>query len=74
MTLQVADVYQSKAVCFFNLQKWREAVTFFEAAIHIRTVLLGADDADFVNAKTFLAKAEEQLNAERSSATASERK
>jgi tetratricopeptide (TPR) repeat protein len=28
MTLQVADVYQDKAYCFFNLRKWREAVTF----------------------------------------------
>jgi tetratricopeptide (TPR) repeat protein len=74
ITLAVANVYQRKADCFFNLQKWRDAVTFYEATIHIRTVLLGADDADFVNAKTFLAKAEEQLKAERSSAAASERK
>jgi tetratricopeptide (TPR) repeat protein len=73
MTVKVADVYQSKANCFFELQKWREAVTFYEATIHIRTVLLGADDADFVNAKTFLAKAEEALKAERPSAAASER-
>ncbi len=25
MTLEIADVYQNKAVCFFKLQKWREA-------------------------------------------------
>jgi tetratricopeptide (TPR) repeat protein len=74
MSLKVANVYECKAMCFFNLQKWREAVTFYEAAIHIRTVLLGADDASLVNLKTFLAKAEEQLKAERSSAAASERK
>jgi tetratricopeptide (TPR) repeat protein len=73
MTLKVADVYEFKAACFFNLQKWREAVTFFEATIHIRTVL-GADDADLVNAKARLADAEENLKAERSSAAASERK
>jgi tetratricopeptide (TPR) repeat protein len=69
MTLQVADVYQDKAVCFFKLEKWREAVTFIEATIHIRTVL-GADDAELVDLKAFLAKAEEQLKAERSSAAA----
>jgi tetratricopeptide (TPR) repeat protein len=74
MTLQVAGVYESKAKCFFNLQKWREAVTFFEATIHIRTVLLGADDASLVDLKAWLAKAEKQLNTERSSAAASERK
>jgi tetratricopeptide (TPR) repeat protein len=74
MTLKVADVYQNKAICFFNLQKWREAVTFYEATIHIRTVLLGADDASLVNLEADLAKAEEQLKAERSSAAASERK
>jgi hypothetical protein len=39
MTLAVADVYKFKAMCFFGLEKWREAVTFFEATIHIRTVL-----------------------------------
>jgi tetratricopeptide (TPR) repeat protein len=71
MTLKVAEVYQDKAACFFELQKWCEAVTFYEATIHIRTVL-GAVDADFVNAKTFLAEAEEQLIAERSNAAASE--
>jgi tetratricopeptide (TPR) repeat protein len=74
MTLNVAGVYESKAMCFFELRKWREAVTFYEATIHIRTVLLGADDASLVNLKTVLAKAEEQLKAERSSAAASERK
>jgi tetratricopeptide (TPR) repeat protein len=73
MTLQVADVYKSKAYCFFNLQHWREAVTFYEATIHIRTVL-GADDASLVELKASLADAEEQLKAERSSAAASERK
>jgi tetratricopeptide (TPR) repeat protein len=67
MTLNVADVYQSKAACFFNLRKWREAVTFYEATIHIRTVL-GADDADFVNAKARLAAVEELIMAERWSA------
>jgi tetratricopeptide (TPR) repeat protein len=71
MTLQVADVYQNKAVCFFKLQKWREAVTFFEATIHIRTVLLGADDARLVNLRAALAEAEEELALERSSAAAS---
>jgi hypothetical protein len=40
LTLAVADVNKFKAMCFFNLEKWREAVTFFEATIHIRTVLL----------------------------------
>jgi tetratricopeptide (TPR) repeat protein len=74
MTLQVADVYQCKAGCFFMLQKWREAVTFCEATIHIRTVLLGANDASLVELKAIVAKAEEQLKAERSSAAASERK
>jgi tetratricopeptide (TPR) repeat protein len=73
MTLQVAEVYQDKAYCFFDLRKWREAVTFYEATIHIRTVL-GADDASLVNLKASLADAEEQLKAERSSAAASERK
>jgi tetratricopeptide (TPR) repeat protein len=67
MTLQVANVYEFKAFCFFNLQKWREAVTFYEATIHIRTVLLGADDADLVKLKVLLGKTEEQLKAERSS-------
>jgi tetratricopeptide (TPR) repeat protein len=74
MTLQVADVYECKAFCFFKLEKWREAVTFYEATIHIRTVLLGADDASLVNLKVDLADAEEQLMAERSSAAESERK
>jgi tetratricopeptide (TPR) repeat protein len=74
MTLKVADVYESKAMCFLGLQEWREAVTFYEATIHIRTVLLGADDAELVNLKADLAKAEEQLKAERSSTAASERK
>jgi tetratricopeptide (TPR) repeat protein len=59
MTLQVAKVYEDKALCFFALEKWREAVTFCEATIHIRTVLLGADDARLVNLKALLAKAEE---------------
>jgi tetratricopeptide (TPR) repeat protein len=72
MTLQVAFVYEFKAVCFFMLRKWREAVTFYEAAIHIRTVLLGADDADLVDLKVDLADAEEELKAERSSAAVSE--
>jgi tetratricopeptide (TPR) repeat protein len=74
MTLKVADVYASKAFCFFELEKWREAVTFFEATIHIRTVLLGADDARLVKLKADLAKAEKLIKAERSSAAASERK
>jgi tetratricopeptide (TPR) repeat protein len=74
MTLKVANVYQAKAACFFELQKWREAVTFFEATIHIRTVLLGADDALLVKLKAFLVKAEKLLKAARSSAAASERK
>jgi tetratricopeptide (TPR) repeat protein len=73
MSLKVAEVYQWKAVCFFNLRKWREAVTFIEATIHIRTVL-GADDAELVELKARLADAEEQLNTERSSAAESERK
>jgi tetratricopeptide (TPR) repeat protein len=72
MTLQVADVYENKAKSFFKLEKWREAVTFYEATIHIRTVLLGADDAELVNLKADLAKAEKQLKAERSGAAASE--
>jgi tetratricopeptide (TPR) repeat protein len=66
MTLQVADVYKFKAMCFFELQKWREAVTFSEATLHIRTVL-GADDASLVNLKVILAAAEEKLKAERHS-------
>jgi tetratricopeptide (TPR) repeat protein len=74
MTLQVADVYRNMAACFFELEKWREAVTFFEATIHIRTVLLGADDAGLVKPKVLLAEAEKMLQAERSSAAASERK
>jgi tetratricopeptide (TPR) repeat protein len=74
MTLLVADVYHNKAVCFFGLRKWREAVTFNEAAIHIRTVLLGAHDADLVDLKSFLAEAQQQLVVERLSAVASERK
>jgi tetratricopeptide (TPR) repeat protein len=56
MTLLVAHVYQNMAFCFFELEKWREAVTFFEATIHIRTVLLGADDASLVDLKAALAK------------------
>jgi tetratricopeptide (TPR) repeat protein len=71
MTLKVADVYEFKALCFRELQIWREAVTFFEATIHIRTVL-GANDALLVELKAALAEAEEQLMAERSSAAASE--
>jgi len=74
MTLQVADIYQNKATCFFELRKWREAVTFYEATIHIRTVLLGADDASLVELKADLAIAEKQLKAERSSAAASEQR
>jgi tetratricopeptide (TPR) repeat protein len=74
MTLKVADVYKFKALCFSKLEKWREAVTFYEATIHIRTVLLGADDALLVNLKVVLAKAEEELKAERTSAASSERK
>jgi tetratricopeptide (TPR) repeat protein len=68
MTLKVANVYQDKAICFFDLRQWREAVTFYEATIHIRTVLLGADDALLVKLRADLATAEEQLKAERSSA------
>jgi tetratricopeptide (TPR) repeat protein len=67
MTLKVEEVYQSKAICFRELQNWREAVTFYEATIHIRTVL-GADDADLVGLKAELAKAEEELKAERTRA------
>jgi tetratricopeptide (TPR) repeat protein len=74
MSIKVADVYQNKAVCNFGLQKYREAVTFYEATIHIRTVLLGADDARLVKLKALLAKAEEELKAERSSAAASEQR
>jgi tetratricopeptide (TPR) repeat protein len=73
MTLQVADVYEFKAMCFFELEKWREAVTFYEATIHIHTVL-GADDASLVELKADLAEAEDKLMAERSSAAVSERK
>jgi tetratricopeptide (TPR) repeat protein len=65
MSLKVADVYHCKAGCFFNLRKWREAVTFTEATLHIRTVL-GVDDADLVKLKVDLAVAEELLKAERS--------
>jgi hypothetical protein len=43
-------------------------MTFCEATIHIRTVLLGAEDARLVNLKAILAKAEEHLVAERPSA------
>ncbi len=73
MTLQVADVYGNKATCFLNLRKWREAVTFYEAEIQIRTVL-GADDAELVKVKAALAAADVLLKAERSSAAAIERK
>jgi tetratricopeptide (TPR) repeat protein len=73
MTLKVADVYEKIALCNGGLQNWREAVTFFEATLHIRTVL-GADDASLVELKAELTEAEEQLKAERSSAAASERK
>jgi tetratricopeptide (TPR) repeat protein len=61
MSLLVADVYQNMAECFAKLRQWREAVTYFEATIHIRTVLLGADDASLVELKAGLAEAEEQL-------------
>jgi tetratricopeptide (TPR) repeat protein len=71
MTLKVAIVYHGKAMCFFELENWREAVTFHEATIHIRSVL-GADDASLVNLKAALADAEEHLKAERSRTTASE--
>jgi tetratricopeptide (TPR) repeat protein len=74
MSLKVAEVYENKALCFASLRKHREAVTFFEATIHIRTVLLGADDAHLVKLKARVAKAEEQLKAERSSAAASEQR
>jgi tetratricopeptide (TPR) repeat protein len=70
MTLKVADVYQAKANCFSRLRQWREAVTFYEAAIHIRTVL-GAGDASLVDLMVRLADAEEELKAERSSAAES---
>jgi len=70
MTLKVADVYENLALCFRELRKWREAVTFFEATLHIRTVVLGADDASLAEPKAGLAKAEEELKAERSSAAA----
>ncbi len=73
MSVLVAEVYQGKAMCFRELQNWREAVTFYEAALHIRTVL-GADNASLVDLKAELAEAEERLKAERSSAAASERK
>jgi tetratricopeptide (TPR) repeat protein len=73
MTLKVAMVYQEKAACNVGLQKYREAVTFYEATIHIRTVL-GADDALLVDLKAFVGNLEEQLKAERSNAAASERK
>jgi tetratricopeptide (TPR) repeat protein len=73
MTLQVAEVYQNMAECFFELRKWREAVTYYEATIHIRTVL-GTVDASLVKPKARLAEAEKMLQAERSSAAASERK
>jgi hypothetical protein len=43
-------------------------VTFSEATIHIRTVLLGADDASLAKPKVLLAEAEKMLQAERSSA------
>jgi tetratricopeptide (TPR) repeat protein len=74
MTLKVADVYKFKAKCFSGLENWREAVTFYEATIHIRTVLLGAEDARLVEVNADLAKAEEKLKAERSSAAASEQR
>jgi tetratricopeptide (TPR) repeat protein len=74
MTLQVANVYHHKAACFFELRKWREAVTFFEATIHIGTVRLSADDARLVKQKARLAEAEKMLKAERSTAAASEHK
>jgi tetratricopeptide (TPR) repeat protein len=69
MTLKVADVYEKLALCNNGLRKWREAVTFFEATLHIRTVL-GAEDSSLVELKADLAAAEEQLKAERSSAAA----
>jgi tetratricopeptide (TPR) repeat protein len=69
MTLKVADVYEELALCNVGLQKWREAVMFYEATIHIRTVL-GADDASLVKLKAGLADAEEELMVERSSAAA----
>ena len=74
MTLEVAEIYHNLAICFFELEKSREAVTFFEATIHIRTVLLGADDEELVDMKAALAAAEEDLMAERLSAAASGRK
>jgi hypothetical protein len=70
MTLKVADVYKFKAMCNGGLRKWREAVTFFEATIHIRTALLGADDALLVKLKAALAMAEEELKAEQRSSAA----
>jgi tetratricopeptide (TPR) repeat protein len=73
MTLQVAEVYEGKAMCFYRLRKWREAVTFYEATIQIRTAL-GADGASLVMLKAALADAAEELKKERASAAASERK
>ncbi len=64
MTLHISYLYNHMAFCFLNLRKWREAVTFYEATIHIRTVLFGADDASLVNLKASLAKVEEHLKAE----------
>jgi hypothetical protein len=73
MTLKVADVYEGKAMCFYKLRKWREAVTFYEATIQIRTAL-GADGASLVMLKASLAAAEAVLKVERSSAAASEQR
>jgi tetratricopeptide (TPR) repeat protein len=66
MSLKVADVYFNMALCFQELRNYREAVTYFEATVHISTVL-GDDERRVAQAKAFLAQAETQLKAERSS-------
>jgi hypothetical protein len=66
MTLKVADTYHCMGACYLALKKGREAVTFFEATVHIRTVLLGAADSSLAILKAYLAQAEEMLKAERS--------
>jgi tetratricopeptide (TPR) repeat protein len=73
MTLQVAEVYEGKAMCFYRLRKWREAVTFYEATIQIRTAL-GADGASLVMLKAALADAAEELKKERLRTAASEQR
>jgi hypothetical protein len=61
----VCENIQAGLLAFAKGRFRDEAVTYYDATIHIRTVL-GADDASLAKLKARLAKTEELLKAERS--------